>query len=234
MRKIFAMLFTIILLFVWVCAVPVGAVTFEAGKAPTYHTSGDFKYSVSYDGNTTYINGYRGEATEDVVIPATLDGHQVDGFFFAPEARFPGMEDVKSIIISEGIPQINLHTFQHCSNLESITIPTTVTSIGQGAFKECTSLKTVIYNGTEKQFAKIVVEEENLLFHAAEKIFMGMEVPPVTEEPEVSLTPSVQAPAPEKTPTPVGRGPHTSDILLLIGLAVIAVLCVVGFWFIRK
>ena len=225
MRKIFAMLFTIILLFVCVCAVPVGAVTFEAGKAPTDHTSGDFDYMVSYDGSTTCIAGYRGEATEDVVIPATLDGHQVDGFFFAPDPRFPGMEDVKSIIISEGIPQINLHTFQHCSNLESITIPTTVTSIGQGAFKECTSLKTVIYNGTEEQFAKIVVEEENLLFHAAEKIFMGT---------EVSLTPSVQAPSPEKTPTPAGTGPHTSDILLLLGLAVLAALCVVGFWFIRK
>lgn len=225
MKKLFAILLSIIIL--GSLAIPVGAVTFEPGKEPTYHTSGDFKYSVSYDGSTTYITGYHGEATEEVVIPATLDGHQVDGFFFAPNPRFPGMEDVKSIVISEGIPQINLRTFQHCSNLESITIPTTVTSIGQGAFTDCTSLKTVIYNGTEEQFAQVVVDEQNELFHAAEKTFLNTTLP--------SMTPSItEEPLPEPTPEPEATGPHMSDVWVLVGMLVIFGLCMVGFYFLRK
>ena len=40
-------------------------------------------------------------------------------------------------------------------NLNSVTIPDSVTSIGGGAFSGCTSLKEVIYYGTEESFKQI-------------------------------------------------------------------------------
>ena len=223
MKKLFTIFLCIIIL--GALTIPVDAVTFEAGKEPTYYTSGDFSYLVTYEG-ITYITGYYGEAVEEVVIPAILDDHEVDGFWLDVNEYFA---DVKSIVISEGISTIHSYTFQSCSNLESITVPTTVTLIGEGAFAGCSSLKTVIYNGTEEQFAQVVVEEGNELLLLTEKIFLNTTLP--------SMTPSVtEEPSPEATvtPKPEATGPHMSDVWVLIGMLVVFGLCMVGFYFLRK
>lgn len=50
---------------------------------------------------------------------------------------------VKSIVIEEGITSIAMWALSQCSNLTSVTIPNTVTSIGDNAFNRCTSLTSV-------------------------------------------------------------------------------------------
>lgn len=57
-----------------------------------------------------------------------------------------------------------------CENLNSITIPSSVTSIETGVFEVCYSLRDVYYNGTKEQWSAISVddtEDRNDALHRA-------------------------------------------------------------------
>ena len=57
-------------------------------------------------------------------------------------------EDVKEIIVGEGITELGYRTFMEMSMAHTIKLPTTLTAIGLSAFENCSSLKTVnIPNG---------------------------------------------------------------------------------------
>ena len=59
------------------------------------------------------------------------------------DSPFYSNEDIKTVVIQEGVVKIGSSAFNGCSNLTSVTIPDTVTSIGSCAFYECTSLTSV-------------------------------------------------------------------------------------------
>ena len=52
--------------------------------------------------------------------------------------------DIKSVIIENGVTEIEADSFKNCTNLVSVTIPETVTSIGGYAFYKNTSLMSVV------------------------------------------------------------------------------------------
>ena len=52
-------------------------------------------------------------------------------------------DDIKTIIIEDGVSNIGDFAFGSCTNLTNITIPNSVTSIGYDAFYYCRSLKSV-------------------------------------------------------------------------------------------
>ena len=52
-------------------------------------------------------------------------------------------ENIKTVIISDGIMSIGNYAFKDCNSLSSITIPDSVTSIGYNAFCYCSSLSTL-------------------------------------------------------------------------------------------
>lgn len=54
---------------------------------------------------------------------------------------FAGNEQVKYVIIEEGITTIGDFLFESCKNLEYILLPESLTTIGMGAFMECSSLR---------------------------------------------------------------------------------------------
>ena len=56
------------------------------------------------------------------------------------------LEDIESIIISDGVTTIGDNAFNSCSKLTEITIPTAITSVGKSAFANCTLLETVYFN----------------------------------------------------------------------------------------
>lgn len=67
-----------------------------------------------------------------------------DGYYtntFSPWFSF--CEDIKTVVIDEGITHIGSFAFMSCDGIKEITIPTTVKTIGQDAFSCCTSLETV-------------------------------------------------------------------------------------------
>ena len=52
-------------------------------------------------------------------------------------------EEIRSVVIEEGVTTIGGNAFLCCTNMTSVSIPSTVTSIGEYAFFECESLTTV-------------------------------------------------------------------------------------------
>ena len=52
-------------------------------------------------------------------------------------------EEVKEIIVGEGITELSSSAFYGMSMVSTIKLPTTLTAIGYSAFDNCTSLKTV-------------------------------------------------------------------------------------------
>ena len=54
------------------------------------------------------------------------------------------LDDIKELRIEEGITVVGTLSFCYASNLEKVTLPTTLTTIKGSAFKECSSLKEII------------------------------------------------------------------------------------------
>ena len=54
-----------------------------------------------------------------------------------------GENNIKQIIIADGITTIGGGAFRDCSALTSVTIPNSVTEIGHSAFAQCSSLTSV-------------------------------------------------------------------------------------------
>ena len=67
----------------------------------------------------------------------TLNGNSIISPFY-------DRDDIKKVIIENGITTIGSCAFVVCENLKSITIPDSVTSIGSRAFDGCTNLTNVI------------------------------------------------------------------------------------------
>ena len=120
------------------------------------HTPRDFgqytvKYYTSNDTGGTcyfYINSISGtfgsglkwsydNATQELKISGS--GNIVDNNL--PWTEYESM--IKSIVIGEGITSIDDFTFRGCSNLTSVSLPSTLTRIGGYAFNRCQGLTTV-------------------------------------------------------------------------------------------
>ena len=63
-------------------------------------------------------------------------------FDYAPHLFVNG-EEVKDLVIPDGITHIGINAFSGCSGITSVTIPNSVTSIGELAFRNCNSLTSV-------------------------------------------------------------------------------------------
>ena len=139
------------------------------GAAAETQTSGDWEYSVSYEGEARIMRYTGGET--DVVIPAVLGEYPVTalwywrtedeyfrGIFFdtpvenvtIPESvtliagdAFWGCSSIKSVTIPGSVKTIMEYAFFECTSLTGITIPEGVTSIGMNAFNSCTALESV-------------------------------------------------------------------------------------------
>lgn len=66
------------------------------------------------------------------------------------ESPFALNEEIKSIIIQDGITSIGKNSFLHCSGLTSVSIPGSLISIRDDAFSKCSGLKTVTIPGNVK------------------------------------------------------------------------------------
>ncbi len=62
---------------------------------------------------------------------------------YAPWHTYDIRNQIKSVVIKNGVTYIGANAFLECYNLETATIPNSVTSIGRAAFRDCTSLKTI-------------------------------------------------------------------------------------------
>ena len=113
--------------------------------------------SASEPGNLVIINGILIEgkySSDDVVIPDTVHtiGHNA----------FRDGQKAAAIQIPEGTTQIGSYAFSNCAVLESVSVPESVTFIDSRAFYGSESLTTIYYAGSEADWAKIEINQDNM------------------------------------------------------------------------
>ena len=127
---------------------PLSAVTAFAADTSTVHEANDgegiyrYAYKENEDGTATitdFLGPVDSTKTPDpytITVPTKLDGRKVTGL---GESSFSG-------IYSPDHPK-NYTLLSFCNQIQSVTIPESVTSIGKSAFEHCSNLDSLIING---------------------------------------------------------------------------------------
>ena len=74
------------------------------------------------------------------------------------ESAFAGCSALTSMTIPDSVTTIGASAFSGCTGLTSLTVSTGLTSVGGQAFEGCRSLKDIYYNGTERQWKQISID----------------------------------------------------------------------------
>ena len=134
-----------ILVFFLLCAVNCLAVS----ESDLSSVSSYYVYSELDDG-TIQIDKYLGPATENIMIPDTIDGKKVTSigdYAFYDCSRLTG-----HLAIPDGITYIGEHAFENCNGFTgSLIIPSSVSNVASYAFYNCTGFNggLVIQNGVK-------------------------------------------------------------------------------------
>lgn len=83
-----------------------------------------------------------------------------------PYRLFAGCEKLIEFIVPEGVSAIGAEAFRNCTALNEVIIPDSVVSIAKYAFENCSSLTKVYYTGSEEQWNKIDIGENEYLANA--------------------------------------------------------------------
>lgn len=148
-----------------------GALNTECPKVVIEHASphkveGDYTYEFTTDGNVRIL-AYEGSEA-DVVVPATLGGRDVTEIGNSTRPVFDANAAIRSITFPDTLKEMSgLPLFYGCENLETITIPASVTgmnfhSVADCFIFNCPNLKTIIFKGTRAQWEAIEKEYVNL------------------------------------------------------------------------
>lgn len=148
-----------------------GALNTECPKvviehASPYKVEGDYTYEITTDGNVRIL-AYDGSEA-DVVVPATLGGRDVTEIGNSARPVFDANAVIRSITFPDTLKEMSgLPLFYGCENLETITIPASVTgmnfhSVADCFIFNCPNLKTIIFKGTRAQWEAIEKESVNL------------------------------------------------------------------------
>jgi hypothetical protein len=145
-----ALLLAVILIFVTIL-LPDQIITAHA------QTKDDFEYTINSDGVSVTITDYTG-SDENITIPAVLDGFNVTTI-----SDFQFNNIIKNVVIEEGIKKIAETTMVACDNLESITIPSSITSLGIAPFSYCPKLSSIQVSADNAYFCSV----DGVLFNKA-------------------------------------------------------------------
>lgn len=148
-----------------------GALNTECPKvvieyASPHKVEGDYTYEITADGNVRIL-AYEGSEA-DVVVPATLGGRDVTEIGDSARPVFDANAAIRSITFPDTLKEMSgLPLFYECENLETITIPASVTgmnfnSVANCFIFNCPNLKTIIFKGTRAQWEAIEKEDVNL------------------------------------------------------------------------
>lgn len=148
-----------------------GALNTECPKvvieyASPHKVEGDYTYEITTDGNVRIL-AYNGSEA-DVVVPATLGGRDVTEIGNSARPVFAANAAIRSITFPDTLKEMSgLPLFYGCENLETITIPASVTgmnfhSVADCFIFNCPNLRTIVFKGTRAQWEAIEKESVNL------------------------------------------------------------------------
>lgn len=136
---------------------------------PKLVKSGIYTYQVTNEKEKKIALRHVDTAGEKLVIPAYIDGYQVDTVglpFIWPddyelralyrEESFPvilsGKENLKELTIPEGVSYLGESSFEGCINLSKLNLPSNPIEIGIEAFGECKSLVRFVFRNKTKLY----------------------------------------------------------------------------------
>lgn len=76
-------------------------------------------------------------------------------------AAFSGCTSLTKVTIPKKVTTIGNGTFRDCTSLTEVMIPVGITSIGISAFEGCTSLRNVYYSGSEEEWSRVEITEDD-------------------------------------------------------------------------
>ncbi|MBO4866362.1 MAG: leucine-rich repeat protein [Ruminococcus sp.] len=104
-------------------------------------TYGDYKYILRADGTAEIVEGHF--SADEVKIPGEINGAVVTSI--GEEAfAFNIHTYVKSVVIPDSVTEIKDYAFEHCENLESVTLSKNLKCIGSNAFFGCELLNSIV------------------------------------------------------------------------------------------
>ncbi len=121
-------------------------------------------YVFYYSDSGWYLHRYSGTESK-LRLPDTCKGNS----YYIGARAFADNTVITSVVIPEGVtriegwPQYVDGAFYGCSNLQSVTIPSTVTYF-VGPFRYCYKLKTITYNGTVEQWNALIPPDFNIYY----------------------------------------------------------------------
>lgn len=113
----------------------------------------DYSYKILNDG-TLRLYQYEGTDT-NIVVPDTIDGRKVTVLGNSTFQYCTQASDIESVTLPDSLTTIEKNAFYNCEKLKSVTIPQNVSSIGLAAFVEGLS---------ESSLTEIKVDPENPYF----------------------------------------------------------------------
>lgn len=127
------------------------------GNAPRHYELSKMDYDHSYEilnDGTLRLYQYEGTDT-NIVVPDTIDGRKVTVLGNSTFQYCTQASDIESVTLPDSLTTIEKNAFYNCEKLKSVTIPQNVSSIGLAAFVEGLS---------ESSLTEIKVDPENPYF----------------------------------------------------------------------
>ena len=127
------------------------------GNAPRHYELSKMDYDYSYkilNDGTLRLYQYEGTDT-NIVVPDTIDGRKVTVLGDSTFQYCTQASDIESVTLPDSLTTIEKNAFYNCEKLKSVTIPQNVSSIGLAAFVEGLS---------ESSLTEIKVDPENPYF----------------------------------------------------------------------
>lgn len=127
------------------------------GNAPRHYELSKMDYDYSYEilnDGTLRLYQYEGTDT-NIVVPDNIDGRKVTVLGNSTFQYCTQASDIESVTLPDSLTTIEKNAFYNCEKLKSVTIPPNVSSIGLAAFVEGLS---------ESSLTEIKVDPENPYF----------------------------------------------------------------------